>query len=60
MRVLLADDHLQVRSALCLLLEQEPGFQVAGETAEAAGWRADDHCAVCPGSALLGAHGSKR
>ncbi|MFZ1397224.1 MAG: response regulator transcription factor [Candidatus Promineifilaceae bacterium] len=37
MRVLLADDQLKVRSALCLLLEQEPNFQVVGETADATG-----------------------
>ncbi len=37
MRVLLADDQLQVRSALRLLLEQEPDFQVVGETADATG-----------------------
>lgn len=35
MRILLADDHLQVRSALRLLLEQEPDFEVVGETADA-------------------------
>lgn len=37
MRILLADDQLKVRSALRLLLEQEPGFQVVGETADATG-----------------------
>ncbi len=37
MRVLLADDQVQVRSALRLLLEQEPDFQVIGETADATG-----------------------
>ena len=37
MRVLLADDQLPVRSALRLLLEQEPDFQVVGETADATG-----------------------
>ncbi|NLE77477.1 MAG: response regulator transcription factor [Chloroflexi bacterium] len=35
MRVVLADDEPRVRSALRLLLEQEPGFAVVGE-AEAA------------------------
>ena len=35
MRILLADDQVQVRSALRLLLEQEPGFLVVGETADA-------------------------
>jgi DNA-binding NarL/FixJ family response regulator len=33
-RVLLADDEPTLRSALRLLLEQEPGLQVVGETAE--------------------------
>jgi DNA-binding NarL/FixJ family response regulator len=37
MRILLADDQVQVRSALRLLLEQEPDFQVVGETADATG-----------------------
>ena len=37
MRVLLADDQVKVRSALRLLLEQEPGFQVVGETADTTG-----------------------
>lgn len=37
MRVLLADDQMRVRSALRLLLEQEPGFQVVGEAADATG-----------------------
>ena len=37
MRVLLADDHPRVRSALRLILEQEPNFQVVGETADATG-----------------------
>lgn len=37
MRVLLADDQLNVRSALRLLLEQEMEFQVVGETADATG-----------------------
>ena len=35
MRVLLADDQTKVRSALRLLLEQEPGLSVVGEAAEA-------------------------
>ena len=35
MRVLIADDQPQVRSALSLLLKQEPGVTVVGETAEA-------------------------
>jgi DNA-binding NarL/FixJ family response regulator len=35
MRILLADDQAKVRSALRLLLEQEPGMDVVGEVAEA-------------------------
>jgi DNA-binding NarL/FixJ family response regulator len=35
MRVLLADDQTKVRSALRLLLEQEPGLSVVGEAVEA-------------------------
>ena len=35
MRVLLADDQTKVRSALRLLLEQQPGLSVVGEAAEA-------------------------
>lgn len=34
MRVLLADDQAKVRSALSLLLGQEPGMDVVGETAD--------------------------
>ena len=37
MRVLLADDQTKVRSALRLLLEQEPGLSVVGEADEAEG-----------------------
>lgn len=37
MRVLLADDQIRVRSALRLLLDQEPGLQVVGEVADATG-----------------------
>lgn len=33
MQVLLADDQAEIRSALRLLLEQEPGLRVVGETA---------------------------
>ncbi len=32
-RVLLADDQAKVRSALRLMIEQEPGFRVVGEAA---------------------------
>ncbi len=35
MHILLADDQAEVRSALRLLLEQEPGMCVVGEAAEA-------------------------
>lgn len=35
MRIFLADDQVKVRSALRLLLEQEPGLCVVGEAAEA-------------------------
>jgi DNA-binding NarL/FixJ family response regulator len=34
MRILLADDQEQVRSALRFLLEQEPGVDVVGEASE--------------------------
>jgi len=37
MRILLADDEPRVRSALRLLVEQELGLCVVGETAQAAG-----------------------
>lgn len=37
MRILLADDQMKVRSALRLLLEQEPDVQVVGEAADATG-----------------------
>ncbi len=37
MRLLLADDQSKVRSALRLLLEQQPGWVVVGEAAEASG-----------------------
>lgn len=33
MKILLADDHSDVRSALRLLLEQQPGLSVTGEAA---------------------------
>ena len=36
MRVLVADDQIQVRSALRLVLDQEPDLQLVGETADAA------------------------
>ncbi len=34
MRVLLADDQVEIRSGLRLLLDQEPDLEVAGEVAE--------------------------
>lgn len=37
MRILIADDQAQVRSALRLLLEQQPGVEVVGEAADATG-----------------------
>ena len=37
MRVLLADDQTRVRSALQILLKQEPGVTVVGEAGEAKG-----------------------
>lgn len=36
-RIVLADDQVSVRSALRLLLEQEGGFEVVAETADATG-----------------------
>lgn len=37
MRILIADDQVNVRSALALLLEQEPQFEIVGEAADAVG-----------------------
>ena len=37
MRVLLADDNVKVRSAVRLLLDQDPGMQVVGEATEPKG-----------------------
>jgi DNA-binding NarL/FixJ family response regulator len=37
LRVLLADDQANVRHALQLLLEQEPGIAIVGEAADATG-----------------------
>jgi len=36
MHIILADDHAEVRSALRLLLEQEPALHIIGESIEAA------------------------
>jgi DNA-binding NarL/FixJ family response regulator len=52
MRVLLADDQSKVRSALRLLLEQEPGIQVLGEAVDTTGlldWVKE----ACPDLVLL-------
>ena len=45
MRVLLADDQPEVRSALRLLLEQEPWLRVIGEVSEANALLAQAHAA---------------
>jgi DNA-binding NarL/FixJ family response regulator len=37
MRILLADDQSRVRSALQMILKEEPGMRVVGEVAEAKG-----------------------
>ena len=37
MRIVLADDQAKVRSALRLVLEQEPGIEVLGEAVDATG-----------------------
>jgi DNA-binding NarL/FixJ family response regulator len=37
MRTLIADDQANVRSALALLLEEEPQFEIVGEAADAVG-----------------------
>jgi DNA-binding NarL/FixJ family response regulator len=37
MRILIADDQANVRSALALLLEQEPQFEIVAEAADAVG-----------------------
>ena len=52
MRVLLADDESKVRSALRLLLEQEPGLSVVDEVAEA-GEALGQIQATCPDLLLL-------
>ena len=50
--ILIADDQLQVRRALRLLLEQEPGAEVVGEAAEASDLLAQV-TAGCPDLVLL-------
>jgi DNA-binding NarL/FixJ family response regulator len=52
MRVLLADDQAKVRSALRLLLEQQPDLKVLGEAVDAQGLL-DWVSAVCPDVVLL-------
>ena len=52
MRVLLADDDVHVRSALRLLLEQEPGVRIVGEST-AAPDLADQIARTRPGMILL-------
>jgi DNA-binding NarL/FixJ family response regulator len=52
MRVLLADDQAKVRSALRLLLEQQPDVNVLGEAVDAQGLL-DWVSAVCPDVVLL-------
>lgn len=52
MRVLLADDQAKVRSALRLLLEQEPDLNVLGEAVDAQGLL-DWVRAACPDVVLL-------
>ena len=52
MYVLVADDQSRVRSALRLLLEQEPGIQVLGEAVDTTGLL-DWVKAACPNLVLL-------
>ncbi len=52
MRVLLADDQSKVRSALRLLLEQQPGIQVLGEAVDTTGLL-DWVTVTCPDVVLL-------
>jgi DNA-binding NarL/FixJ family response regulator len=52
MRILVADDQPKVRSALRLLLEQEPGLSVVGEAAETESLLAQAE-AICPDLVLL-------
>jgi len=51
-RILLADDQAKVRSALRLVLEQQPGFSILGEAVDATGLL-DWVKAVCPDLVLL-------
>jgi DNA-binding NarL/FixJ family response regulator len=52
MRVLVADDQSKVRSALRLLLEQQPDLNILGEAVDAQGLL-DWASAVCPDVVLL-------
>ena len=52
MRVVLADDQSRVRSALRLLLEQQPELEVVGEAAQAEGLLVQVK-ALCPDLVLL-------
>jgi len=52
MRVLLADDQSKVRSALRLVLEQQPGVQVLGEAVDTTGLL-DWMKTACPDVVLL-------
>ncbi|MBL7065244.1 MAG: response regulator transcription factor [Anaerolineae bacterium] len=52
MRVLLADDQSKVRSALRLVLEQQPGIHILGEAVDATGLL-DWMKAACPNLVLL-------
>jgi len=52
MHVLLADDQAKVRSALRLVLEQQPGVSILGEAVDATGLL-DWVRAVCPDVVLL-------
>lgn len=53
MRILLADDQPQVRFALRVLLERQPGLTVVGEAADAETLLSQAG-AVCPDLVLLG------
>jgi DNA-binding NarL/FixJ family response regulator len=52
MHILIADDQPTVRSALRLLLEQEPGLSVVGESADAQDLL-EQATATCPDLVLL-------
>ena len=52
MRVILADDKAKVRSALRLLLEQQPGIDILGEAVDSTGLL-DWVKVVCPDLVLL-------